>query len=112
MTQNLGKHNDFEDGSELPLASWAHFLPETVDWLLELGRLTIGHLPVVYGKSCIAYEISRPPAVKRPYRSQRIAEGTVAVNAGLSDMGCYFNAGKLLQNFNSEPSAAALLVPD
>lgn len=102
----------FEDAAEMPLTSWPHLLAETVNWLLERGNLTKDHLPVVYGKSCIAYEIGRPPAVKRPYRPQRIAEGTVAVNAGLSNMGCYFNAGKLLHSFNSEPSATSLLVPD
>ena len=102
----------FEDGTELPVASWPHLLAETVNCLLEQGKLRKDHLPAVFGKSCIAYEISRPPAVNRPYLSQRIAEGTVAVNAGLSNMGCYFNGGKLLYSFNSEPSAASLLVPD
>ncbi len=102
----------FEDAAIVPLTSWPHLLAETVNWLLEQGKLKKDYLPVVYGESCIAYEIGRPPAVNRPYRSQRIAEGTVAVNAGLSNMGCYFNAGKLLYNFNSEPSATSVLVPD
>ena len=94
------------------MASWPHLLAETVNWLLDQGKLRNDHLPVVYGKSCIAYEIGKLPAVKRPYPSQRIAEGTIAVNAGLSNMRCYFNAGKLLYHFGSEPSAASLLVPD
>ena len=102
----------FEDDAELPLASWPHLLAETVNWLLDQGNLRKDHLPVVYGKSCIAYEIGKPPAVRRPYRSQRISDGAIAVNAGLSNMRCYFNAGKLLFHFDSEPSAASLLVPD
>ena len=101
-----------EDGAELPLASWPQLLAETVNWLLEQGNLRKDQLPVVYGKSCIAYEIGKPPAVNRPYRSQRIAGGAIAVNSGLSNMGCYFNAGKLLYHFGSEPSTASLLVPD
>ena len=102
----------FENGAELHLASWPQLRAEAISWMLEQVNLTNDELPVVCGKTWIAYETGRPPTVKRPNRSQRIAEGTIAVNAGLTNMGCYFNAGKPLYHFDSEPSVTSLLIPD